>query len=403
MAEFRFDRIEDAIKDIAEGKFVVVLDDEDRENEGDLICAAKLCTPDHVTFMSRHGRGLICTPISRERAEALQLDLMVAKNTALHETNFTVSIDYVHGTTTGISSPDRSATIQALADPSAKPEDFGRPGHIFPIVAAEQGVLRRTGHTEAVVDLCRLAGLGEAGALCEIVQEDGTMARAPQLFEFAAQHNLRIITIKDLIAYRLKSEQCIALSAEAELQTEFGPFTIKVFKNCDDGKEHVALVKGDISSDEPVLVRVHSECMTGDIFHSLHCDCGLQLYAALDAIEREGRGVLLYMRQEGRGIGLINKIKAYQLQAQGLDTVEANLHLGFKPDAREYGIGAQILYDIGVRKMRLLTNNPTKRVGLASFGLEIVELVPIEVETNRVNERYMQTKKEKMGHILTRV
>ncbi len=401
--EFRFDSIEDAIKDIAEGKFVVVLDDEDRENEGDLICSALHCSTEHVNFMSQHGRGLICAAISRERAAQLQLEPMVQKNTALHETNFTVSIDYVHGTSTGISSPDRSATIKALSDNHAKPEDFGRPGHIFPIVAVEHGVLRRTGHTEAVVDLCRLAGVGEAGALCEIVMTDGSMARAPQLFEFAAAHNLRIITIKDLISYRLKSEHCVHLSAESPLKTEYGDFTIKVYKTTEDEKEHVALVKGVVSADTPVLVRVHSECMTGDIFHSLHCDCGSQLDAALRAIEQAGNGVLLYMRQEGRGIGLVNKIKAYQLQSQGMDTVEANVHLGFKPDAREYGIGAQILYDLGVRKMQLLTNNPTKRVGLSSFGLEIVELVPLEMSPNDVNVEYMRTKKNKMGHLLSAV
>ncbi len=401
--DMKFDTIEDAIRDIAQGKFVVVLDDEDRENEGDLICSARDCTPEHVNFMSQHGRGLICTAISAELAQHLALEPMVQKNTGLHETNFTVSIDYVHGTTTGISSPDRSATIRALVDPQTKPEDFGRPGHIFPIVAVDQGVLRRTGHTEAVVDLCRMANVGDAGALCEIVMEDGSMARAPQLFAFARQHQLRIITIKDLISYRLQSEHCVHLSAEAPLKTEYGEFRIKVYNNTKDNKEHVALVKGDINSDEPVLVRVHSECMTGDIFHSLHCDCGAQLDAALEAINAEGKGVLLYMRQEGRGIGLINKIKAYQLQSEGMDTVEANVHLGFKPDAREYGIGAQILYDLGVRKMRLLTNNPTKRVGLSSFGLEIVEQVPLEMSTNDVNREYMRTKKTKMGHLLNGV
>ncbi len=400
---FSFDTIEDALKDLAVGKFVVVLDDEDRENEGDLICSARHCSVEHVNFMSQYGRGLICVALSSERAHGLDLEPMVQKNTALHETNFTVSVDYVHGTTTGISSPDRSATIRALADSTSKPEDFGRPGHIFPIVAVDQGVLRRTGHTEAVVDLCRLAGVGDVGALCEIVLEDGTMARAPQLFDFAKQHGLRIITIKDLIAYRLQTEQCVCLSAESTLKTEYGEFLFKVYNTTKDNKEHVALIKGSWSPDEPILVRVHSECMTGDLFHSLHCDCGAQLEAALEAIEREGKGVVLYMRQEGRGIGLINKIRAYQLQAEGMDTVEANIHLGFKPDAREYGIGAQILYDLGVRKMRLLTNNPTKRVGLSSFGLEIVELVPIEMKPNDVNRGYMKTKRDKMGHLLNGV
>lgn len=398
-----FDTIDDAIRDIADGKFVVVLDDEDRENEGDLLCAASLCTPDHVTFMSVHGRGLICTPISKERAIELRLQPMVQNNSALHETNFTVSIDYVHGTTTGISSPDRSATIRALAHPDAKPEDFGRPGHVFPIVAVDHGVLRRAGHTEAAVDLSRLAGTGDAGVICEIVDDDGTMARAPRLHEFARRHGLRIITIKDLIAYRLERERSVVRKAEADLETEYGVFRIAVYQAAEENKEHVALVKGDVTDGEPVLVRVHSECMTGDIFHSKHCDCGAQLDAALRAIDEAGRGVVLYMRQEGRGIGLVNKIRAYQLQAQGMDTVEANIHLGFKPDAREYGIGAQILYDLGVRKMRLLTNNPTKRVGLSGFGLETVELVPIEVEPNAVNQRYMETKKERMGHILRNV
>lgn len=398
-----FDTIDDAIRDIADGKFVVVLDDEDRENEGDLLCAASLCTPEHVTFMSVHGRGLICTPISKERAIELRLQPMVQNNSALHETNFTVSIDYVHGTTTGISSPDRSATIRALAHPDAKPEDFGRPGHVFPIVAVDHGVLRRAGHTEAAVDLSRLAGTGDAGVICEIVDDDGTMARAPRLHEFARRHGLRIITIKDLIAYRLERERSVVRKAEADLETEYGVFRIAVYQAAEENKEHVALVKGDVADGEPVLVRVHSECMTGDIFHSKHCDCGAQLDAALRAIDEAGRGVVLYMRQEGRGIGLVNKIRAYQLQAQGMDTVEANIHLGFKPDAREYGIGAQILYDLGVRKMRLLTNNPTKRVGLSGFGLETVELVPIEVEPNAVNQRYMETKKERMGHILRNV
>lgn len=398
-----FDTIDDAIRDIADGKFVVVLDDEDRENEGDLLCAASLCTPEHVTFMSVHGRGLICTPISKERAIELRLQPMVQNNSALHETNFTVSIDYVHGTTTGISSPDRSATIRALAHPDAKPEDFGRPGHVFPIVAVDHGVLRRAGHTEAAVDLSRLAGTGDAGVICEIVDDDGTMARAPRLHEFARRHGLRIITIKDLIAYRLERERSVVRKAEADLETEYGVFSIAVYQAAEENKEHVALVKGNVTDGEPVLVRVHSECMTGDIFHSKHCDCGAQLDAALRAIDEAGRGVVLYMRQEGRGIGLVNKIRAYQLQAQGMDTVEANIHLGFKPDAREYGIGAQILYDLGVRKMRLLTNNPTKRVGLSGFGLETVELVPIEVAPNAVNQRYMETKKERMGHILRNV
>lgn len=399
----KFDTIEDALADFAAGKFVIVMDDEDRENEGDLICAAELCTPEHVTFMSQLGRGLICAPLSQQRADQLNLNMMVKNNTALHGTGFTVSVDYVHGTTTGISSPDRSATLMALAHPDTKPEDLGRPGHIFPLVAIDEGVLRRAGHTEAVVDLCKLSNLQPVGVLCEIIRDDGEMARAPELMDFAKEHHLKIITIKDLIAYRMKREKLVELMAETELQTEYGEFTIKVYVNKHDGKEHIAMHKGDIANGEPVLVRVHSECLTGDIFHSMHCDCGAQLNAAMKAIESAGRGVLLYMRQEGRGIGLVNKIKAYRLQREGLDTVEANIHLGFKPDAREYGIGAQILYDLGVRKMRLLTNNPTKRVGLGSFGLEIIDCVPIEVEANDVNRAYLETKKEKMGHLLNGV
>lgn len=398
-----FDSIESAIEDFKNGKFVVVLDDEDRENEGDLMCAAELCTSEHVTFMSTYARGLICTPLTQQRATDLNLEMMVQNNTALHGTGFTVSVDYMHGTTTGISSPDRSATIMALANPAATPGDFGRPGHIFPLVAVDEGVLRRAGHTEAAVDFCRHAGLQPVGVICEIISDNGEMARAPELMEFAKRHGLKIITIKDLIAYRLRKDHCVELQAETLLSTEYGDFTIKVFVNMHDGKEHVAMIRGDIADGQPVLVRVHSECLTGDIFHSLHCDCGPQLDAALRTIANEGRGVLLYMRQEGRGIGLVNKIKAYQLQAQGMDTVEANIHLGFKPDAREYGIGAQILHDLGLRKLRLLTNNPTKRVGLASFGLEIVERVPLEIAPNAVNRSYMETKKEKMGHLLRNV
>lgn len=399
----KFNTIEEALEDYAQGKFIVVLDDEDRENEGDLMCSAELCTPEHVTFMSHFAHGLICVPITKARASELQLEMMVARNTALHETAFTVSVDYVHGTSTGISSGDRSATIRALADDSLTPADLGRPGHIFPLLAANGGVLQRAGHTEAAVDMSILAGLKPVGVICEIIGEDGEMSRAPQLFEFAKRHNLKIITIKDLIAYRIRKESLVHMMAETSLKTEYGEFQIKVYVNQSDGKEHVAMVKGKILSDEPALVRVHSECLTGDIFHSLHCDCGPQLNAALKQIEQAGTGVLLYMRQEGRGIGLVNKIKAYELQSKGMDTVEANTHLGFKPDAREYGIGAQILYDLGIRKMRLLTNNPTKRVGLASFGLEIVERVPIEVEANEVNREYMKTKKLKMGHFFDSV
>ncbi|MCX7929663.1 MAG: bifunctional 3,4-dihydroxy-2-butanone-4-phosphate synthase/GTP cyclohydrolase II [Chlorobi bacterium] len=396
-----FDTIERAIDELRAGRLIVIADDEERENEGDIACAAQLCTPEHIRFMTNHARGLICVPMRKERADALSLTPMVATNTALHGTGFTVSVDYVHGTTTGISAADRSATIRALANSAVHPTDFARPGHVFPLIARDEGVLRRAGHTEAIVDLCALAGLEPVGVICEIIGDDGEMLRGQQLIEFARQYGLAVVTIADLIAYRLQRERIIELQAETKLMTAFGEFDFKVYVNKHDSKEHIALVKGIIASDEPVLVRVHSECMTGDVFGSLHCDCGAQLHAALRAIEREGKGVVLYMRQEGRGIGLVGKIQAYRLQQEhGLDTVDANVHLGFKPDAREYGIGAQILYDLGVRKMRLLTNNPTKRVGLASFGLEIVERVPIVVEPNEINRRYLETKKLKMGHLL---
>lgn len=401
MASPGFDTIERAIEELCAGRLIVIADDEERENEGDVACAAQFCTPEHVRFMANYARGLICVPMRRERAEALALAPMVTSNTALHGTGFTVSVDYIHGTTTGISASDRSVTIRALADPSSRPSDFARPGHVFPLIARDEGVLRRAGHTEAIVDLCSLAGLEPVGVICEIVGDDGEMLRGEQLIEFARRHGMAIVTIADLISYRLERERMVELRAETRLVTEFGEFDFKVYVNKCDGKEHIALVKGQIVPEQPVLVRVHSECMTGDVFGSLHCDCGAQLHAALRAIEREGNGVLLYMRQEGRGIGLVAKIQAYKLQQErGLDTVEANVHLGFKPDAREYGIGAQILYDLGVRKMRLLTNNPTKRVGLASFGLEIVERVPIVIEPNEVNRRYLETKKLKMGHLL---
>ncbi|GIV54306.1 MAG: riboflavin biosynthesis protein RibBA [Candidatus Kapaibacterium sp.] len=396
-----FDSIEAAIDALRTGQMIVVADDEDRENEGDVACAAQFCLPEHVRFMANSARGLICVPMLKSRADALGLEPMVTSNTALHGTGFTVSVDYIHGTTTGISAADRSATIRALADHRSQPSDFARPGHVFPLIARDEGVLRRAGHTEAIVDLCKMAGLEPVGVICEIIGDDGEMLRGEQLIEFARRHRMVIVTIKDLIAYRLHRERLVERRAHAILKTEYGEFDFSVYVNKHDGKEHIALVKGTINSDEPVLVRVHSECMTGDVFGSLHCDCGMQLHAALQAIEREGKGVLLYMRQEGRGIGLVAKIQAYMLQQEhGLDTVEANLHLGFKPDAREYGIGAQILYDLGVRKMRLLTNNPTKRVGLASFGLEIVERVPIVIEPNDVNRRYLETKKVKMGHLL---
>jgi 3,4-dihydroxy 2-butanone 4-phosphate synthase/GTP cyclohydrolase II len=396
-----FDSIEQAIKDLQAGKVVIVLDDEDRENEGDIICAAEFCTPEQVNFMASQAKGLICVALPSEKAIALDLAPMVPDNTALHGTKFTVSIDYLHGTSSGISASDRSATIQALVQPNIKPDDFGRPGHIFPLIAVEEGVLRRAGHTEAVVDLMKLGGLQPVGVLCEILAEDGTMMRTPQLMEFSEKHQLSIITVKDLIRYRLNKEQLVTAVAEATLPTEFGDFMLKVFANTVDGKEHVALVKGTWNEDESILVRVHSECLTGDIFHSLRCDCGPQLFAALSMIQEAEKGVLLYMRQEGRGIGLVNKVKAYSLQEQGLDTVEANVQLGFQPDPRDYGIGAQILASLGVRKMKLMTNNPTKRVGLESYGLEVVERVPIEMQPNSVNRDYLETKKVKMGHLLT--
>ncbi|HRK58736.1 MAG TPA: bifunctional 3,4-dihydroxy-2-butanone-4-phosphate synthase/GTP cyclohydrolase II [Candidatus Kapabacteria bacterium] len=396
----KFDTIESAVADLQAGKIVIVVDDEDRENEGDVICASQFTTPDMINFMAVHARGLICTSITQQRAEELELTSMVADNTALHGTRFTVSVDYVHGTTSGISAHDRAATVQALINPQSKPEDFGRPGHIFPLVACPGGVLRRAGHTEAVIDLMKLADLQPSGVLCEILADDGTMARGEELFDFAEKHSLKLITVKDLIAYRLEKESLVRFVAEAQLPTEYGNFQVKIFENITDGKEHLALVKGEISADEPILVRAHSECMTGDIFHSLRCDCGKQLHRAMEMIEHAGKGVILYMRQEGRGIGLTNKIKAYSLQEQGMNTIEANEALGFKPDARDYGIGAQILNQLGVRKMMLMTNNPTKRVGLESYGLEVVDRVPIEIEPVPENEEYLKTKKYKMGHIL---
>jgi 3,4-dihydroxy 2-butanone 4-phosphate synthase/GTP cyclohydrolase II len=398
--EVRFNTIEEAVEDLAAGKLLIVVDDEDRENEGDVVCAAELCSPEMINFMAMEARGLICVPMPQHRATELDLEAMVPSNTALHRTGFTVSVDYLHGTTTGISSADRAATVRALVDSSTKPQDLGRPGHIFPLIAVEEGVLRRAGHTEAMVDLLRLAKLQPVGVICEILNDDGTMARQKELMAFASKHDLKIITVKDLIAYRFRQSKLVTCVAEAKLPTEFGDFILKVYQNTVDGKEHVALVKGEWKSGEPILVRVHSECLTGDVFGSKRCDCGSQLHAAMQAISTEGRGVILYMRQEGRGIGLVNKVKAYSLQEQGFDTVEANLHLGFTPDPRDYGIGAQILVDLGVCKMRLLTNNPTKRVGLESYGLEVTERVPIEIEPNEINHEYMSTKKAKMGHLL---
>jgi len=394
------DSIESALADLVSGKMIVVMDDEDRENEGDLICSAELCTPEMVNFMSTQGKGLICVSITPERAKELELEVMVKNNSALHETKFTVSVDYVHNTSTGISAVDRAHTIRALANKDTKPSDLGRPGHIFPLIAQSGGVLRRAGHTEATVDLMRLAGLKPVGVLCEVINEDGTMARKADLVEFAKKYSLKIITVKDLIAYRFQKDTLVKEVAAANIPSEFGDFKLHVFENIVDGKEHLALVKGEWKEDEAILVRVHSECLTGDVFGSFRCDCGPQLEQALINIEKNGKGVLLYMRQEGRGIGLINKIKAYVLQEEGMDTVEANEHLGFKADARDYGIGAQILHSLGVRKMILMTNNPKKRVGINSYGLEVVDTKSIEIVANKHNESYLKTKKDKMGHLL---
>lgn len=393
------DTIEGAIEDIKAGKLAIVVDDEDRENEGDFITSAKNVTPEIINFMSTHGRGLICAPISEDRCEELQLDLMVNKNTALHGTPFTVSVDLLgNGCTTGISAHDRAKTVQALIDPKTKPEQLGRPGHIFPLRAKAGGVLRRTGHTEATIDLAKLAGHGEAGVLVEIMNEDGTMARLPQLRSIASKHNLKLISIKDLIAYRLKRETLIKEDVRVNMPTKFGTFELIAFKQLNTGEEHMALKKGRWVKDEAILVRVHSSCMTGDILGSLRCDCGDQLHTAMKMVEMEGKGVILYMNQEGRGIGLLNKLKAYKLQEEGRDTVEANLELGFSMDERDYGVGAQILRELGVSKIRLISNNPKKRAGLLGYGLEIVDTVPIEIKSNSHNEKYLKTKRDKMGH-----
>jgi len=395
------DSIESAIEDIKKGKLVIVVDDEDRENEGDFITAAQNVTPEIINFMSRHGRGLICAPLSEELCDKFKLQPMVTDNTSLHATPFTVSIDLLgNGCTTGISANDRSKTVQALVDPATKPEDFGRPGHIFPLRAKKGGVLRRTGHTEATIDLARLAGFEEAGVLVEIMNEDGTMARLPQLKEIAEKFDLKLISIKDLIEYRLKKETLIHEEEKVQMPTKYGQFELIAFKQVNTGDIHLAIKKGAWEKDEPVMVRVHSSCMTGDILGSLRCDCGDQLHKALKMIEEEGKGVVLYMNQEGRGIGLLNKLKAYKLQEQGMDTVEANLELGFGMDERDYGIGAQILRHLGISKMKLMSNNPRKRAGMLGYGLEVVETIPIEIKPNIHNEKYLTTKRDKMGHTI---
>ncbi len=393
------DTIEAALQDLKDGKLVIVVDDEDRENEGDFVTAAANVTPEVINFMSKYGRGLICAPITEQRCEELNLNLMVEDNTVLHQTPFTVSVDLKgHGCTTGISAHDRSKTVQALIDPDTRPEDLGRPGHIFPLRARSEGVLRRAGHTEATVDLARLAGFEPAGVLVEIMNDDGTMARLPELMEIAKKFDLKIISIKDLISYRLERETLIKEVVRVKMPTRFGNFEMIAFEQTNTGEYHLALKKGDWDKDEPVLVRVHSSCFTGDTLHSLRCDCGEQLNAAMEMVEREGKGLVLYMNQEGRGIGLLNKLKAYKLQEEGKDTVEANLALGFKNDQRDYGVGAQILRHLGISKIRLMTNNPRKRAGLLGYGLEIVENRPIEMKPNPYNAFYLQTKRDKLGH-----
>ena len=396
----KLNTIEEALIDFKEGKFLIVVDDEDRENEGDFIIAAEKITPEAVNFMLKNGRGVLCAPITEERCAELQLDKQVSNNTSILGTPFTVTIDKIEGCSTGVSTADRAATIKALADPTSTAQTFGRPGHINPLYAKEKGVLRRAGHTEAAVDLARLSGLYPAAALIEIMNEDGTMARMPDLLKVAEKFGIKIITIKDLIAYRLQQESIIEKGETANLPTKYGDFKIIPFRQLSNGLEHVALVKGTWEENEPVLVRVHSSCVTGDIFGSLRCECGDQLHKAMEMVEKEGKGVIIYLIQEGRGIGLMNKIKAYSLQEQGLDTVDANIQLGFSPDERDYGVGASILRELGVRKMRLISNNPVKRIGLEGYGLEIVENVGIEVGINKYNEHYMQTKKERMGHNL---
>jgi 3,4-dihydroxy 2-butanone 4-phosphate synthase/GTP cyclohydrolase II len=397
--KFNLDSIEDAIEAIKKGEVIIVVDDEDRENEGDFVCAAEIVTPEIINFMATHGRGLICAPLVEDRCEKLGLQLMVGSNTAAFETPFTVSVDLIgHGCTTGISTADRAKTIKALVDDSIHPNELGKPGHIFPLKAKRGGVLRRAGHTEAAIDLARLAGLSPAGVLVEIMNEDGTMARLPDLIHVAKRFNLKLISIKDLIAYRLKNESLIKREIGVELPTTYGDFELIAFKQTNTDEIHLALIKGTWAPDEPVMVRVHSSCVTGDIFGSCRCDCGSQLQHAMRMVEEEGKGVILYMNQEGRGIGLINKLKAYKLQEEGMDTVQANLALGLPMDSRDYGVGAQILRDLGVSKIRLISNNPQKRVGLLGYGLEIVEQLPIEIASNPHNEKYLRTKRDKMGH-----
>lgn len=400
MGDFKLNTIEEALKDFKEGKFVIVVDDEDRENEGDLIMAAEKITPEAVNFMLKNARGVLCVPITMSRAEELNLPHQVSDNTSMLGTPFTVTVDKLEGCTTGVSTHDRAETIKALADPASVPKTFGRPGHINPLYAQDNGVLRRSGHTEAAVDLCKLSGLYPAGALMEIMNEDGTMARMPQLVERAKEWGMKIITIKDLIAYRLKKETTIEVGDEVDLPTTYGHFRLIPFRQASNGLEHMALIKGHWEEGEPILVRVHSSCATGDILGSRRCDCGEQLHRSMEMIEKEGKGVVIYMQQEGRGIGLMNKIAAYKLQEEGYDTVDANVHLGFKPDERDYGCGAQMLRHLGIQKMKLMTNNPTKRVGLEAYGLEIVENVPIESMPNKYDKKYLETKRDRMGHTL---
>ena len=400
MEQLQLATIEQALEDFRQGKFVVVVDDEDRENEGDLITAAELITPEKINYMLRYGRGVLCAPLSKERCRRLGLEHQVQSNTSVLGTPFTVTIDLLKGCTTGVSTHDRAATVRAMADPEARPEWFGRPGHINPLYAQDRGVLARAGHTEAAVDLARMSGLQPVACLIEILNEDGTMARMPQLIEFAKREGLNIITIKDLIAYRLKEESLVERGEEVAMPTDHGNFRLIPFRQKSDGKEHIVLFKGDWQPGEPVLVRVHSSCMTGDIFGSQRCDCGAQLHRSMELIEKEGKGLVLYLNQEGRGIGLMAKMAAYKLQEEGYDTVDANVHLGYDPDERDYGVGAQILRSLGITKIRLITNNPVKRVGLEAYGLEIVENVPMEITPTPYNERYLRTKKERMSHNL---